>query len=203
MTLRFKKVFPPVLSTCEDLSKIRMNQDYFHPGCSEHLIVHKIRTVPAFVKELSLIASYDDKIIGNIIYSKAKVISGEYKEFEVLCMGPLSVLPSFQQKGVGSLLMRNSIQKARELGYTAVIIFGDPNYYSRFGFINAEKYNIKTSSGENFAAFLALELYDGALKEISGRFYEDNVFKVEDKELEIFEKEFPYKEKHITDTQFK
>jgi len=50
---------------------------------------------------------------------------------------------------------------------------------------------------------MVLELWDGALSGISGKFYESQAFKVEDKELEKFEREFPYKKKHITDTQFK
>ncbi len=177
--------------------------DLYRPGCSEHLIVHKIREVPAFVKELSYIACDDDNVIGNIIYSKAKVVNDENKEFEVLCMGPLGVLPPFQKKGIGSLLMNSSIKKTRELGFKAIVTFGNPKYYQRFGFVNAKNYGITTSSGENFDAFMALELFDGALDGITGKFYEDNVFKIEDEELEVFEREFPYKEKHITDTQFK
>ena len=177
--------------------------DVYRPGCNEHLIVHKIRRVPAFLGELSYIAYVDGSIVGNIIYSKAKVINDEGREFEVLCMGPISVLPSFQRKGIGSLLMNYSIERARALGYKAIIIFGNPGYYQRFGFINAERYGIKTSSGENFDAFMALELYDGALNGITGRYYADKVFDVQDEELQIFEREFPFKEKHITDTQLK
>jgi predicted N-acetyltransferase YhbS len=177
--------------------------DVYRPGCNEHLIVHKIRRVPAFLGELSYIACVDGSIVGNIIYSKAKVINDEGREFEVLCMGPISVLPSFQRKGIGSLLMNYSIERARALGYKAIIIFGNPGYYQRFGFINAERYGIKTSSGENFDAFMALELYDGALNGITGRYYADKVFEVQEEELQIFEREFPFKEKHITDTQLK
>ena len=77
----------------------------YKPGCDEHLIVHKIRKVPAFIKELSLDACDNDRIVGNIIYSKAKVINDENKKSEVLCMGPIGVLPSYQGKGIGSLLM--------------------------------------------------------------------------------------------------
>jgi len=104
----------------------------YKPGCDEHLLVHNLRKSPAFVAELCLVACEGEKIVGNIVYSKAKVI-GEGGEFEVLCMGPLSVLPELQKRGTGSLLMRHSIDKARELGYTALIIFGDPGYYRRFG----------------------------------------------------------------------
>jgi hypothetical protein len=50
---------------------------------------------------------------------------------------------------------------------------------------------------------MALELYPGALDGITGRFFEDEVFRTDDKELEIFEREFPYREKHITDSQLK
>jgi predicted N-acetyltransferase YhbS len=175
----------------------------YRPGCQEHLIIHNLRKVPAFLKDLSLVACNDEIIVGNIIYSKAKVINEEQKEFEVLCMGPIGVLPASQRQGIGSLLMNYSIEKARQLGYQAIIIFGDPHYYHRFGFRNAEEYGIHTSSGDNFAEFMALELHENGLKGISGKFYEDRVFEIEEYELEIFEKEFPNKEKHVTDTQFK
>jgi predicted N-acetyltransferase YhbS len=174
--------------------------DLYRPGCNEHLIVHKIRKVPAFVKELSYVACDDNNVIGSIIYSKAQVINGENCEFEVLCMGPIGVLPLFQGKGIGSLLMNTTIEKARELRFSAIVIFGDPRYYRQFGFVNASNYGITTPSGENFDAFMALELFEGALGGITGKYYEDHVFGIEDEELETFEKEFPHKEKHITDT---
>ena len=177
--------------------------DLYKPGCCEHMIVHKMRKVPAYVKELSYIAEEEHIIVGSIIYSKAKVVNDQTKEFEVLCMGPISVLPSHQGKGIGSLLMNHSIEKAKELGFKAVIIFGNPDYYKRFGFINAKNYNIKTSTGDNFDAFMVLELTSEALNGISGIFYEDKVFETEDKELELFEEEFPFREKHITATQLK
>jgi hypothetical protein len=50
---------------------------------------------------------------------------------------------------------------------------------------------------------MALELYEGALRGLEGRFYEDAVFKVDKAELETFDRAFPYKEKHVTATQFR
>ena len=67
--------------------------------CDEHLIVHNMRRSPDFVKELDYVACDGDMIVGNIVYSKAKVVNDENKEFEVLCMGPIGVLPSYQKKG--------------------------------------------------------------------------------------------------------
>ncbi len=177
--------------------------DIYKPGCDEHLVLHKIRKVSAFVKELDLIACDKDTIVGNIIYSRARVVNEENKEFEVLCMGPIAVLPSYQNQGIGSLLMEHSIEKARQLGYKGIVIFGNPDYYHRFGFVDAKEYNIQTSWGDNLDAFMALELYENSLKGISGKFFEDEAFKIDNAELENFEKQFPYKEKHVTDTQLR
>ncbi|WP_432664438.1 N-acetyltransferase [Wukongibacter baidiensis] len=175
--------------------------DMYKPGCDEHLVVHKIRKTKAFIKELDFVACDEEKVVGNVIYSKAKVISENNDEFEVLCMGPLGVLPSYQGKGIGTLLMKHSITVAKALGYNAVIIFGNPNYYHRFGFENAKNHNILTSQGDNFEAFMALELYEGSLDGISGKFYADSVFEIDKDELNIFEKQFPNKEKHFSDKQ--
>ena len=119
--------------------------DVYKPGCNEHLIVHKIRKVTAFIKELNFVACDKDKIVGNIIYSKSKIINDENKNFEVLCMGPIGVLPSYQGQGIGSLLMKYSIEKAKLLGYKAIIIFGNAEYYHRFGLSDAKEYGIQTS----------------------------------------------------------
>jgi predicted N-acetyltransferase YhbS len=175
--------------------------DLYKPGCDEHLIAHNMRKSPDFVKELDYVACDGDVIAGNIIYSRAKVINDDNDEFEVLCMGPLAVLPSYQKKGIGSLLMNCSIEKARQLGYKAIFLFGNPEYYKRLGFRNTGEYNIQTSSGENFDAFMALELYNGSLKQVSGKFFASGSFEVTEEELDNFEKGFPHKTKHVTDTQ--
>ncbi len=177
--------------------------DLFQPGCDEHLLAHKLRKAEAFVSELDFVAELDRQIVGNIMYSRAKVIDGKGREHEVLTFGPLSVLPSHQKLGVGSALVKHTITLAGEMGFKAIVIFGHPEYYHRFGFVNAEKFRITTSAGANLEPFMALELYDGALRGIEGRFYEDDVFKTDPAELETFDRGFPYREKHVTDTQFR
>ncbi len=176
--------------------------DMFQPGCHEHLVSHQLRKVSSFVEALDFVALDDDQIVGNIMYTKAEVRNEQGESFEVLCMGPLSVLPDYQGKKIGSQLMMHSIEVAKALGYGAIIIFGHPKYYHRFGFVSAERFGIQTSKGENFDAFMALELYEGALDGVSGRFYEDPAFKVQKEDLEAFEKQFPYKEKKRTDKLF-
>ncbi len=182
--------------------------DLYHPGCSEHLIVHKIRGCSSFLPELDFVAVQDHprssaRIAGNIIYSKSKVVDKEGGEHEVITFGPISVLPSFQRQGIGSKLIALTKGMARKMGYKAIVIFGNPAYYRRFGFENAANFGISTAEEGNFEEFMVLELYPGSLQGISGKYYADPVFEVNQGELEILERQFPYKEKHITDKQLK
>lgn len=177
--------------------------DVYKPGCDEHLVAHKLRHSQAFLPDLDYVAVQDGRIIGNIMYSVAQVINDSGCAYSVLTFGPLSVLPEFQRQGVGAALVRHSLAVARKTEHPAVIIFGNPAYYRRFGFENANKFGITTADGANFDAFMVLELHDHALKSIAGRFYEDEAFHIDPDELIEFEKAFPYREKHITDTQLK
>jgi len=167
------------------------------PGCVEHLLVHKLRTIPAFVPDLDYVAEFDGKIIGNVMYAKAKIIDDTGKQYEVLEFSPLSVLPEYQNQGVGKALLKHTIEEAKRLGYRAILFFGEPDYYPRLGFQRAGVFNIATAWGANFDAFMAMPLYDDALNGISGRFYLDPVYDVDAEEAAEFDNTFPYKEKHI------
>ncbi len=177
--------------------------DVYQPGCNEHLLAHNLRKVGAFVKELDYVACHHNKIVGNIMYSKAKVVDDHNHQFEVLCLGPVSVLPEYQGQGIGKLLITETLKMARDLNYKGVFLMGNPAYYSKFGFRNAEAFNIQTAEGENFEYFMGLELSQNSLEGITGRFIDDPVFRINEDELEEFDKQFPQKEKHVTDTQLR
>ena len=175
--------------------------DLYKPGCNEHFILHQLRKSPAFIPELDYVACDGGSVVGNIIYSQATVSDGVNKS-TVLCMGPLCVAPSYQDKGIGSALLRKTIELAGGMGYKGVVIFGNPGYYHRFGFRNAKEYAIQTAQGDNFDAFMVLELIENGLQGIGGRFYEDEAFTTDADEFEQYEKQFPYKEKHKREGQF-
>ena len=177
--------------------------DLYQPGCDEHLIVHNIRSAPEFIPELDFIALFQEKLVGHIMFTKAFVQNDRGEKDELLCLGPVSVLPSFQKRGIGARLIRHALSEARVLGFRGVLLFGDPAYYSRFGFVNAKQYGITTADGQNFDAFMALELFEKGLKGINGKYLENPVFHVSPKELEAFEKLFPPKEKHKREGQFR
>lgn len=173
----------------------------YRPGAVEHLILHNLRNRKCYISELDLVVIFEDEIIGHMITTKAKVVDLQNNEHEVLCAGPLSVNQKFRNTGIGSMLMNNSIQIATRLGFSGMILFGNPDYYHRFGFRNALEYGISTKEGQNFEPFMALELQPDGLAHVKGRFFEDTAFETEPIELVEFEKQFPYKEKLVTDTQ--
>lgn len=161
-------------------------------GCPyEHWMVHELRKRDGIL-ELSLVAEIDDQIVGHIICSKAEVRKDD-KTLPVLNFGPISVHPTFQRKGVGKALMRAMIEKAKIMGFGAILFFGRPEYYPQFGFEEASKFGIKTCDGKNFPAFMAMELIKGYLTPVcGGNFYESDIYNDElnrDK-VKIFDENF-------------
>jgi putative acetyltransferase len=171
------------------------------PGCSEHLLAHNLRKCPAFMPDLDFVVLQDDQIVGNIMFCRSVVQDDQGSVSPVITFGPLSVLPAFQKRGIAASLVRHALQAAAGLGYGAVLIYGDPAYYHRFGFRSAQEFGIGTSDGTYMDALMALELSAGALDGISGRFVEGEAYSVNEEELMEFEKTFPHKEKCVTESQ--
>jgi predicted N-acetyltransferase YhbS len=166
--------------------------------CNEHFLVRKLRSVSSLVPELNFVASLDGRIVGHIIYTKSKIVDDSGKEFVTLTFGPLSVLPEYQNMGIGQMLMRYSFKEAQQLGYRAVLIFGHPDYYPRAGFLRAAEFGIFTSDGSSFDAFMAYPLYEGALVGVRGRYHIDPVYEqMTEEDTLTFDKEFPFKEPFV------
>ena len=143
------------------------------PGCVEHYLVHIMRKHEDFIPELDFVLELDGRIIGNIMYTKAGLVDEAGKRKEVLTFGPVCIAPGYQRMGYGKLLLEHSFQKAVELGYEAIVIFGSPaNYISR-GFQSCKKYNVCIENGKYPAAMMVKELIPHVL---SGhkRIYQDS-----------------------------
>ena len=165
--------------------------------CNEHMLVYKLRHVKALVPELNCVAELDGKIVGHIIYTKSWIEAGDGKTHEMLTFGPLTVMPEYQNRGIGRALMQYTFDKAKELGYKAVLIFGHPDYYPRVGFKHAADFGITTTDGSTFDAFLVYELYDGALDGIHGKYHIDSIYmQLTEEETLEYDKRFPPKEFH-------
>ena len=136
----------------------------YAPGCMEHYLVHIMRQHADFIPELDFVAELNGNVIGNIMYTKAKLTDEAGQEKEILTFGPVSILPEYQRKGYGKMLIEHSFQRAAELGYDVVVIFGSPANYVSCGFQCCKKYNVCVDGGKYPAAMLVKELIPGALE---------------------------------------
>lgn len=172
---------------------LRAFWNLYGPGCSEHYLVHILRDAGCYVENLSQVAEYEGKIVGLIMYSKAKVVDGD-KIHEVLSFGPLCVEPTMCNLGIGRKLLQESLKVAKEAGYPGVIIYGEPGYYPKFGFKTCDQFQITTPDGENFDAFMAYPLDEEKFSQIHGKFYEDEVFEQLNNQaaVEEFTKQFQH-----------
>jgi predicted N-acetyltransferase YhbS len=133
---------------------------------TEHEMVARLRRSDAFVPELSLVAE-DDEIVGHILLTKVKIKKEDFTK-ESLALAPVSVLPDYQNKGVGKRLMTEALRVAKESGFQSVIVLGHPAYYPKFGFKPASQWGIQAPFEVPDDVFMALELVDHALDGISG-----------------------------------
>lgn len=138
-----------------------------HTDHSEHILVNRLRKVKEFIPELSLVAKDDDKIVGHIMLTKINIKS-ENTQTESLALAPVSVLPEYQDKGIGSKLINESLKIAKKLGFKSIIVLGHDKYYPKFGFERASKYSISAPFDVPDSSFMALELVDNALNGVNG-----------------------------------
>ena len=114
---------------------------FARPGqdpCPEARLVDELRTSPAWLPELSMVAvTTADEVIGHVVCTR-----GQAGQTPVLGLGPLTVRPQDQRRGVGSALMHAILGAADALGEPLVALLGNPAYYSRFGFQLSSHYQI-------------------------------------------------------------
>ncbi len=194
------------LESPEDYSRVEwLTREAFWnvhvPGCNEHYLAHVLRDSPDFIAELDFVALVDDKIVGNIMYAYSELRDSTAKAHRVITFGPVSVLPEYQSRGIGKALITHTMALAGQLGHKIVLIYGDPEYYSRFGFVAGEIYGIRTSEGYYSPALQVMELIPGALTGISGNFFEAEVYHLAPEVPEEFEAAFEPKEMFETPSQ--
>jgi predicted N-acetyltransferase YhbS len=156
----------------------------------EHFLAHIMRGSKAFIPELDFVGRIDGAIVANIMYTHSKIVHPDGSETATATFGPVSVSPALHRRGIGSEIIRHSLDAARRLGIGAVIIVGHVDYYPRFGFKPASDYNLMMPDGSVFDAFMALELEHGALGKVGGKWYEDEVFHIDDVAFEKYHKVF-------------
>ena len=130
-------------------------------------LVNKLRRSTDFIPGLSLVALKDGKVVGHILFSPISIRT-ERSILPTLALAPMAVHPEFQNREVGSELIRQGLERCRNLGHKGVIVVGHPTYYPRFGFTSARAKGLEAPFPVPDEAFMVIELAPGALNGISG-----------------------------------
>ena len=148
-------------------------------ACAEHSdgreqdLVARLREGRSFIPELSLVAVEDSRVVGHILFTKAFV-----NDVEVLALAPLSVLPEYQNKGIGLSLIKQGHMTAFRLGYGYSVVLGHSEYYPKAGYVPASRYGIKAPFDVSDENFMAIKLNDEA-KSMEGVIQYDEAFGIE------------------------
>ncbi len=170
----------------------------YRPGCTEHYVLHQLRSDPAFVPELDFVMEKDGKLIGQNMFMRAFITADDGRNIPIMTMGPICISPEFKRKGYGKKLLDYSLEKAAELGAGALCFEGNIDFYGKSGFTYAREFGIRyhgLPEGADDSFFLCKELKTGYLDGITGVYAPPQGYFVDEAETEEFDKLFPPKEK--------
>jgi putative acetyltransferase len=172
-----------------------------HSGCNEHYLAHLLRKSGDFIPQLDLVITVNGRIIGNIMYTRSHIENKAGQRIETVTFGPVSISPEFQKKGYGRLLIGQSIQMAKDMGFKALIIFGNPHDYCKHGFCGSKKFGIGIPGGKFPSALLVKPLVDGVFPEGFWTFHESPAFDIDESGFEKFDSGFEKMKKEYRHSQ--
>ena len=170
----------------------------YRPGCLEHFVIHKLRDDDAFIPELDFVMEIDGKLIGQNMFMKANIKADDGRDIPIMTMGPICIAPQLKRKGFGKILLDYSLERAKNFGCKAVCFEGNIDFYGKSGFTFASNFGIRyhgLPEGEDASFFLCKELEEGYLDGITGEYAPPQGYFVDEDEAEVFDKNFPPKEK--------
>lgn len=144
--LTIRREVPADYRAVEELTR-RAFWNLYVPGCTEHYLAHILRGHADFIPELDLVLELGGRIIGSVMYTRAKLVDENGTEKPVLTFGPVCVEPEFQRQGYGKQLLESSFEQAVRLGYDTIVIFGSPVNYVGRGFKSCKKFNVCLEGG--------------------------------------------------------
>jgi putative acetyltransferase len=116
---------------------------------------------------VSLVAEDAGTIVGHIMFSPVSLPG--HADLKIMGLAPMAVAPDYQRKGIGSALVRAGLEDCKHLGFGAVVVLGNSEYYPRFGFSPASRFGIGCEYEVPEAAFMVIELRAGFLLGASGK----------------------------------
>ncbi len=142
-------------------------------GSSEEAdIVETLRGKP--LPLVSLVAESNGHVIGHILFSPVSLAGGA--DVCLMGLGPMAVHPAHQRRGIGTALVREGLDRCREMGCAAAVVLGHPDYYQRFGFVPASSYGISCEYDVPDEVFMLVELQPRSLQRAKGKVVYDEAF---------------------------
>ena len=133
-------------------------------------LIQEIRSMESYIPELELIMVDDkDEVIGYAMFSGFH-LGGKYRD-ELLLLSPAAVKTELQRQHISKELIEFGFEKAKEMGYKAVIVEGNPQNYRNRGFQTSADFGIIAAESVGLPApecLMVKELVSGALDRISG-----------------------------------
>lgn len=172
------------------------------PGCDEHYLVHILRNHPDFVPELDFVAESDGRIVGHIMYTRSAISDDDGNKIDTLTFGPVSVLPEYQRKGIGSMLIQHTCKIALTWNIPAIIIHGNPKNYVKHDFKVSKDFVVSDNEGRFPYYLLVKELRENSIPKRKWHFVESDAYRYDPAAFDAFESTFPAKKKEITYTQY-
>ena len=146
-------------STKDDESVRRVNELAFEQPIEADLVDALRANARPYI---SLVAVVDEQVVGHIFFSPVSIES-ENGVFTAMGLAPMAVLPEYQNKGIGSQLVREGLKACQRLGHNIVVVLGHANYYPRFGFTPATLKGLRSEYDVPDEVFMVAELIEGAL----------------------------------------
>ncbi len=159
---QFMQIRPFTAGDADSVSAVHRRA--FGGRTDESRIVQRLHDADKAV--VSLVAVENDRIVGHVLFSPTSV-ENRGENLKLAGLAPVGVLPENQNEGVGSLLIQYGLPECRDAGIDAVVVLGDPGYYSRFGFERASEYGLGNEYGAD-EGFMVKPLTEGALDDADG-----------------------------------
>jgi putative acetyltransferase len=121
---------PSNIEAITDVTKIAF-EDHSFSQQTEHFIISDLRAAGALT--ISLVCEVDGRVVGHIAFSPVTISDGTTNWYG---LGPVSVLPEYQGRRIGTDLVNNGLALLKSMGSKGCAIVGLPAYFNRFGFKN-------------------------------------------------------------------
>lgn len=150
--------------TPADIRGIRAVNDAAFERSDESRLVERLRGEDFITA--SIVASVNDSIVGNAIFSRLPVEGLEEPPL-LLALAPVAVTPDYQSRGIGSRIIRYGLAICAQRGYAGVLVLGDPEYYTRFGFSSDLATHVRSAFSNAGRHWMALELREFSLSDVT------------------------------------